>query len=113
MYDIAKSPCSSKSPYSNMFGFLEASCADVILAIYSTPLRNRFAACVWLFLQAQEGHIYFTELAERVEYGKYGCGGAAGRDVAGPGLARRRRPSQSSRYVYIYIYIEREREIDR
>ena len=27
--------------------------------------------CCWLFLQAQEGDIHFTELAERVEYGKY------------------------------------------
>ena len=27
--------------------------------------------CVWLFLQAQEGNTYFTELAERVEYGNY------------------------------------------
>ena len=30
--------------------------------------------CVWLCLQAQEGNIYFTELAERVEYGNYGPG---------------------------------------
>ena len=27
--------------------------------------------CFWLILQAQEGYIYFTELAERVEYGNY------------------------------------------
>ena len=27
--------------------------------------------CVWLCLQAQEGNINFTELAERVEYGNY------------------------------------------
>ena len=27
--------------------------------------------CVWLSSQAQEGNIYFTELAERVEYGNY------------------------------------------
>ena len=27
--------------------------------------------CVWLCLQAQEGNIHFTELAERVEYGNY------------------------------------------
>ena len=26
---------------------------------------------VWLCLQAQEGNMYFTELAERVEYGNY------------------------------------------
>ena len=26
---------------------------------------------MWLCLQAQEGNIYFTELAERVEYGNY------------------------------------------
>ena len=28
--------------------------------------------CVWLCSQAQEGNNYFTELAERVEYGNYG-----------------------------------------
>ena len=38
---------------------------------YSTPLRNRFGAVCWLFLQAEEGNLYFTELAERVEYGNY------------------------------------------
>ena len=27
--------------------------------------------CVWLLLQAQEGNNYFTELAERVEYGNF------------------------------------------
>ena len=28
-------------------------------------------SCVWLLLQAQKGDIYFTESAERVEYGNY------------------------------------------
>ena len=33
-------------------------------------------------LQAQEGNIYFTELAERVEYGNYPCGkGRRGRRI--------------------------------
>ena len=27
----------------------------------------------WLILQTWKGNVYFTELAERVEYGKYGC----------------------------------------
>ena len=41
-----------------------------ILAIFYPPLTY-ILGCVWLCLQAQEGNIYFTELAERVEYGKY------------------------------------------
>ena len=46
------------------------------------PLRKRHTChilppseidlrCLGLILQAQEGNIYFTELAERVEYGNY------------------------------------------
>ena len=27
--------------------------------------------CFWLFLQTQKGNTYFTELAERAEYGSY------------------------------------------
>ena len=34
-------------------------------------LASGCTGCVWLCLQAQEGNIYFTELAERVEYGNY------------------------------------------
>ena len=41
-----------------------------ILAIFYPPLKY-IRGCVWLFLQAQKGTIYFTELAERVEYGNY------------------------------------------
>ena len=44
-----------------------------ILAIFYPPLKSIWG-CVWLFLQAQEGNIYFTELAERVEYGNYDYG---------------------------------------
>ena len=43
-----------------------------ILAIFYPPLKS-ILGCVWLCLQAQEGntyiYIFFTELAERVEYG--------------------------------------------
>ena len=42
----------------------------IILAIFYPPLKW-ICGCVWLFLQAREGNIYFTELAERVEYGNY------------------------------------------
>ena len=42
-----------------------------ILAIFYPPLKW-ILGCVWLCLQAQEGNSYFTELAERVEYGNYG-----------------------------------------
>ena len=41
-----------------------------ILAIFYLPLKQIWG-CVWLFLQARKGNIYFTESAERVEYGKY------------------------------------------
>ena len=41
-----------------------------ILAIFYPPLKQIWG-CVWLFLQAQEGNAYFTEQAERVEYGNY------------------------------------------
>ena len=41
-----------------------------ILAIFYPPLKSIWG-CVWLFLQAQKENIYFTELAERVEYGNY------------------------------------------
>ena len=51
-----------------------------ILDIFYPSLKY-MVGCVWLFLQAQEGNIYFTELAERVEYFNY--------DI----------------YIYIYLYI--------
>ena len=38
---------------------------------YSTPPLKYIWGCFWLFLQAQEGNVCFTELAERVEYGNY------------------------------------------
>ena len=38
--------------------------------MFYPPLKYIWG-CVWLFLQAQEGNTYFTELAERVEYGNY------------------------------------------
>ena len=41
-----------------------------ILALFYPPLKQIWG-CLWLCLQAQEGDIYFTELAERVEYGNY------------------------------------------
>ena len=43
----------------------------IILAIICPPLKQIWG-CFWLFLQAQEENSYFTELAERVEYGNYG-----------------------------------------
>ena len=42
-----------------------------ILTIFYPSLKY-IGGCVWLFLQAQKGTIYFTGLAERVEYGNYG-----------------------------------------
>ena len=45
-------------------------CMRYILAIFDPPLKQIWG-CLWLCLQAQEGNIYFTELAERVEYGNY------------------------------------------
>ena len=53
--------------------FMILICVLIILAIFYPPLKQIWG-CVWLFLQAQEGHIYFTELAERVEYGNYVTG---------------------------------------
>ena len=45
-------------------------------------------------LQAWKGNISFTELAERVKYGKYGSG-----------AARAANRQDLHIYVYIYIYI--------
>ena len=39
-----------------------------ILAIINPPLKE-MGGCFWLLLQAQKGDTYFTELAERAEYG--------------------------------------------
>ena len=50
-----------------------------ILAIFYPPLKYMWD-CVWLFLQAQGGNIYFRELAERVEYGNYDGGGRKQQD---------------------------------
>ena len=46
----------------------------IIIIIHSRhilPPSEIDGGCFWLRLQAQEGNIYFTELAERVEYGNY------------------------------------------
>ena len=40
------------------------------LAIFYPPLKYIWS-CFGLFLQAQKGNTYFTELAERVQYGSY------------------------------------------
>ena len=42
----------------------------VILAIFYPPLKYIWG-CIVLFLQTRKGNIYFTEWAERAEYGKY------------------------------------------
>ena len=47
------------------------------------PLSEIDLGCFGLILQTWKGNIYFTELAERVEYGKYGL-------VSGGGGRRRR-----------------------
>ena len=55
-----------------------------ILAIFYPISEIGSGLCVGLSLQAREGHIYFTELAERVEYGNYDLPGlrlAFGREV--------------------------------
>ena len=43
----------------------------IILAIFYPPLKQ-IRGCFGLILQTWKGHIYFTELAEKVEYGKWG-----------------------------------------
>ena len=40
------------------------------VAIFYPPLKY-IGGCVWLFLQSWKGNAYFTESAERVEYGKW------------------------------------------
>ena len=55
-----------------------------ILAIFYPPLKH-IRGCAWLFLQAQKGTIYFTELAERVEYGNYA---SASKVTAAKGVIR-------------------------
>ena len=59
--------------------------------------------CVWLFLQAQKGDIYFTEMAERVEYGKY-VGGAQTM-VAQTVVMGIPCPDYIHTHISIYIYI--------
>ena len=57
--------------------------------------------CFWLSLQAQKGDIYFTELAERVEYGNYDQ--PAGEQSAQPGVrwgAPPRSPNRESAGVH-------------
>ena len=39
--------------------------------MFYPPLKY-VRGCLWLCLQARKGTIYFTELAERVEYGNQG-----------------------------------------
>ena len=58
----------------------------VILAILYPPLKYIWG-CVWLFSQARKDKIYFTELAERVEYGIY-AGGTVFFTDAGMATAR-------------------------
>ena len=57
----------SACPGKNVKGRNECS---FILTIIYPPLKQ-MGGCFWLFLQAQKGDTYFTELAERVEYGNY------------------------------------------
>ena len=56
-------------------------------------------------LQAQEGNTYFTELAERVEYGKYVKGSVQTLPARAP--PRPTKPASGGRTgsIYIYIYI--------
>ena len=89
--------------------------------------------CFGLILQAQKGNTYFTELAERVEYGNYGWGpgllcteGTSKVVTLSPGVLTSGFSLQYFiiyvyvyvciyTYIYIYIYIystERERERD-
>ena len=86
-----------------------------ILAIFYPISEIGSGLCVGLSLQAREGHIYFTELAERVEYGNYDRSeGTSGRR---PGEGRGARTlggrSGAVSYVYIYIYIYKEREREK
>ena len=53
-----------------------------IVAIFYPPLKSIWG-CFGLILQTWKGNIYFTELAERVEYGKYDI-----LSIQGPWLAR-------------------------
>ena len=69
-----------------------------ILAIFYPPLKQTWG-CVWLFLQAQEGNIYFTEFVKRVDYGNYD---------RFPFAATTTIPATTTAtnvYIYIYIYI--------
>ena len=43
----------------------------IYIHMFYTPLRNRLGAFLGCCCWAQKGRIYFTELAERVEYGNY------------------------------------------
>ena len=63
----------------------------IILAIFYPPLKQIWG-CGWLCLLAQEGNIYFTELAERVEYGNYD----PGMDCPASFVARWRRSRQEA-----------------
>ena len=79
-----------------------------ILAIFYPPLKWIWG-CFGLILQTWKGTIYFTELAERVEYGNYAlhtpyipAGRPASRQA---GRLAGRSWVQSGIYIYIYIYI--------
>ena len=72
---------------------------EIILAIFYPPVKY-IGGCVWLSLQAQEGTTYFTELAERVEYGNYGnisFGGWGGAARKRDGERWRLAPAQARR----------------
>ena len=81
-----------------------------ILAIFYPPLKQIWG-CSGLSLQTWKGNIYFTELAERVECGKYDRAGGVGggRELPGPLISRDQRGSGSSddhdnHYYYDYDY---------
>ena len=71
-----------------------------ILAIFYPPLKQIWG-CVWLCLQAQEGNTYFTELAERVEYGNH----VGPVRVPEPRIRMRAADLLQIIYICMYIYI--------
>ena len=78
----------------------------IILAIFYPPLKLIWG-CAWLFLQAQEGNLYFTEWAERVEYGNYAIITIITTAIAAAATtttATTTTTTTSNYYVYVYDY---------
>ena len=104
-------------------------CIHTAYSPYYTPPLKSIWGCFGLMLQTWQGNIYFTELADRVEYGKYVqmMSGAWGRRSPRPGSRAAPQRKQGSReskgelcvsmlyhiiiitiitvYIYIYMYI--------